>query len=429
MSDVYLNGTRPHVLLLGWRSEAARALMDRGARVTCVGKPQHRKEAQTVAPEMPFLSARHPDNLDDCVGAFTRAGLSREDFDLACTGSEVPMVLAALLNRGASGIALRTAVALRDKAAQKECLLSKGIPTASWTVVDDLDALAVLHASGQDAVLSDFFRGSEVPSATAGVVIKPLAGGGARDTFRVRTASELADARERVSPEMKNGPWLVETFVEGTEYQVDGIVRDGRVRTLTVARYLENLIGVHDGAVVGTIVLRQSDHTRLYADARQLTASALEAIGHANGVFHLELFEQAERLVFGECAGRVSGGVVDLAVQHMFGVDLHEGWARALLALAPTDEMTDPKAVFAEIFLGCPPGTVLAVPSQSDVLVRPGVVDAFIDVAVGDRMPDMSASSGMRAAAAVVQGADEREVERRMYDLVSWFTSQCEVTD
>jgi formate-dependent phosphoribosylglycinamide formyltransferase (GAR transformylase) len=61
---------------------------------------------------------------------------------------------------------------------------------------------------------------------------------------------------------------------------------------------------------VGTVLLEPSGHADLYAQAQDLVSRALAALGHTNGVFHLEAFRQGDRLVFSECAGRTSGGMV-----------------------------------------------------------------------------------------------------------------------
>ncbi|MFF7361829.1 hypothetical protein [Streptomyces sp. NPDC008125] len=67
------------------------------------------------------------------------------------------------------------------------------------------------------------------------------------------------------------------------------------------------------------------------------------------------------------------------------------------------------------------------MPALDEVLERPGVVRARIDVASGRTMPDTTAASHLRAGLAVLRGADDRAVTARMRDLVDWFAANVEV--
>ncbi|MEV7004934.1 hypothetical protein [Streptosporangium sp. NPDC051022] len=398
------------VLLVGWRPASARALARYGCSVTCVVAPKDAAKARASEAVARCVTVPAPENVEDCLAGLARRSLSPADFSRICSGSEFTVTCASVLGGpGRSPISPATAVALRDKFVQKNHVRDAGLPVASCRVVDDLAALE-----------------RDLPDG--GVVVKPLAGAGAKHTFHLCDRDELAKRIAELGPGRTRGLWLVEEYVPGHEYQIDGIVRDGVVTTLAVSRYRQNLIEIHTGGLVSSISLPPAGHPRLYDRALRLAGEALRAIGHSDGVFHLEAFDQPEQLVFGECAGRVSGGMTDRAIQEMFGVDLHDGWARAVLNLpASSDPVRPCRAVYGEVYLPCPPGRLVAMPSASETTERPGVVTVRLNVSVGQYMPDMAVASDIRAGTALVTGADEAEVHERITDLAAWFRASCEV--
>ncbi len=97
------------------------------------------------------------------------------------------------------------AVALRDKYVQKRLIKSAGIPVTEFYTVDLI---------------------TDIKKINKPVIIKPLSGGGARDTFRVDSINKLGELRN-----LKHiGPWLVEDLVSGSELHLDGVIRDGEVK-------------------------------------------------------------------------------------------------------------------------------------------------------------------------------------------------------
>ncbi|WP_217239810.1 acetyl-CoA carboxylase biotin carboxylase subunit family protein, partial [Streptomyces sp. AC555_RSS877] len=228
---------------------------------------------------------------------------------------EFTVVAAAVVGAlgGARALPVPVAIALRDKQKQKNLIRAAGLPTARSATADTAADITdtALKVGGYP------------------IVVKPLAGAGARDTVRLSSANEAATW---ANGQPHTGPWLVEEFITGAEYHVDGVIRNGQLLTCAVSRYLHNLIDVHDGALVGSVCLTPDEHPDLYRTAEHLTTHALAALNHTDGVFHLEAFRQPDNtLIFGECAGRVGGGRIDQVVRHSFGTDLHDHWAAAAL--------------------------------------------------------------------------------------------------
>jgi biotin carboxylase len=383
------------VLVVGARAASLTALRKEGASITCV-VPASSAKAAIAAGAQRTVHVEDITSVEEVVCAASAESMTYGAFDAICSGSEFPLLAAAFAREalGTAGLTGTTALALRDKYTQKALVRRAGIAVANTTIVE---------GEAPDAL--------EFPA-----VVKPIAGGGTAHTYLVE---DLAALSFRVA---SGGRWLVESFVIGQEHQVDGIVRDGKIEFVSVSRYLNNLLGVHDGEQVGAVVLRPHDQSELYASALELCEHALRALGHSNGAFHLEAFLHEGKLTFSECAGRISGGSADVAIRFASGVDMHREWARAVLGLPQHKYATWSTSTFGDVQLTLGPGRILELPEESVIREQPGVRDVLFHVAAGDIMPDSTGASDVRAATVVVEGASEAEVRLRMIALQRWFS-------
>ncbi|MGC0337251.1 ATP-grasp domain-containing protein [Streptomyces sp. SLBN-8D4] len=395
----------PAVLHLGWMYPAIAALIRSGAAVTCAVKPADAPAVRAMGARAVVVS--DPARSTDVLAGLDRAGLAPDVFDVVCSGMEFCLLDAAAVSGDATAIA--RALAMRDKFIQKRAVREAGVRTADC---------AVLEAPGAAAVLPSFPQ-----------VLKPLDGAGARNTFLVADEQDLAAVLRQPVVAATGGPWLLEEYVPGVEFQVDGFVEGGELRLLSISRYVQNLIEVHSGGLVANIVLPPRAHPELYAKVGALAEAAFKALGHHDGIFHLEVFQHAEDgdIVFGECGARVGGGRTDEVIERAFGVRLHDVWAR-LATGRPSGVTGFPGhvdgTVFGGMLLSAQPGLIRAVPSDREVLDRPGVVYSEVTAGPGTVLPDTTEGTHLWAGLAVVSGADEQEVEDRMRRLADWFTAR-----
>ncbi|MEU3887715.1 ATP-grasp domain-containing protein [Streptomyces sp. NPDC029041] len=396
----------PAVLHVGWMSRAVDALVRSGADVTCAVKPADAPAARAMGVRPVVVP--DPARGTDVLAGLARVGLAAGSFDAVCSGLEFCLLDAAAVTGDAA--AVTRALAMRDKFVQKRVVRDAGVRTADCAVLDE--------PGGAAAALPSFPQ-----------VLKPLDGGGARNTFLVADERELAAVLERPEFAAGGGPWLLEEYVPGVEFQVDGFVEGGELRLLSISRYVQNLIEVHSGGLVAHIVLPPRTHPELYAKVGALAETSFKALGHHDGVFHLEVFEHAGdgEIVFGECGARVGGGRTDEVVERAFGVRLHDVWAR--LATGRSSGVSGfpghgDGTVFGGMNLSARPGPIRAVPAAGEVLRRPGVVYAEVTAGPGTVLPDTTEATNLRAGLAVVSGTDEREVEDRMRRLADWFAAQ-----
>ncbi|MBI3049256.1 MAG: ATP-grasp domain-containing protein [Acidobacteria bacterium] len=233
-----------------------------------------------------------------------------------------PVVLAAHLARafGLPGHPPAAASASRNKLLTRRALHAAGLPTPwfeSVPIDGDIDALA---------------RRIRYPA-----VVKPLALSGSRGVMRVdnaadcvsalnrlRTLLEAADVR--VERDAAHHEALVEGFIPGVEYAVEGLLDRGTFRPLAIFDKPDPL----DGPLFEeTIYLTPSSASReIQQRIVAAVAAGAHAIGLHHGPVHAECRIDASTVYVLEIAARPIGGLCSRALrfqQFSVGADLKVG--------------------------------------------------------------------------------------------------------
>lgn len=226
---------------------------------------------------------------------------------------EPGMILAARLREalGVPGMTVAETIPFRDKEEMKRRLDQAGVRTPRHARAGSAEAIR--EAAGRIGFP---------------LIVKPIAGAGSADTYRVDDEEELEAviARVRHVEEVS-----VEEFIDGEEYTFDTICVDGEIKYFNIAWYRPRPLIARTTEWISpqTITLRDVD-APLLAGGRRMGQAVLQALGFRTGFTHMEwyLTHQGEA-VFGEIAARPPGArSVDLM---NFGSDLdvYVGWAEA----------------------------------------------------------------------------------------------------
>jgi hypothetical protein len=190
-------------------------------------------------------------------------------------------------------------------------------------------------------------------------VVKPVDGGGGLGVFLVRNTEEDRHARHRVirTDNYGGGSFtgtLVEEYVAGTEFSVQGVARHGQAHVLSVCEKVVQLEPQPDG-LCG---FREAGHLMLPPAAADsgllaLAQTCLKATGYHDGPFHLDaIVAHTGTLYFVEMGFRLSGGGLVALAERALGVR----WADLALAAhlgdpSPFDAGTPPAggAVFGQL--------------------------------------------------------------------------------
>ncbi|MET8136338.1 MULTISPECIES: ATP-grasp domain-containing protein [unclassified Streptomyces] len=270
------------------------------------------------------------------------------------------------------------ALATRDKRVTKTLAALAGLPVARWYSIPDL---------------TDAPDPAEIEEAVGfPLVLKPAGGWGTLSTVKVEGRSELADvlADYATETELVSRQAIVEEFIDGEEFHVDAVWRDGEPWMFHISRYFSpRLRAWARHTPHGSVLLAEQDHPVLYDQVRQLHVQLNKALGLERGATHLEVFQEhgSGRLLVSEIASRVGGANVSDVVAARQGVHggvvaLHELLDGDLAALAFTD------GAFASVGCLClvpeRSGTIAALPSREALLLHPNVVDAAVYRKAGD---------------------------------------------
>ena len=224
------------------------------------------------------------------------------------------VVLAARIREhlGLPGMSVEQATWFRDKEAMKRVLDAAGIRTPR-------------HTSASNA--------AEIWAAAERIgyplIVKPIAGAGSADTYRVDSAEQLA----QVQPMIGHVPLVsVEEFIDGEEFTYDTVCGRGEILFENVCWYLPRPLQQrsHEWISPVTMVLSDLADPRL-ADGIAMGRAVIAALGFTDGFTHMEWYRKADgEVVFGEIGARPPGArTVDL-MNYATDGDLFATWAQAI---------------------------------------------------------------------------------------------------
>lgn len=225
-------------------------------------------------------------------------------------------------------------------------------------------------------------------------VLKPASGWGTTSTLRVGSRTELMAALEAFAfePGIAAHQLIAEEFIEGEEYHVDAVWRDGRPWIFFVSRYFVPRLEVDThGGLNGSVLLRQEDEPELYRRMLDFHRRYNEVVGFNRGVTHLELFESRStgELVFSEIASRLAGANIVEVIGAACGQDERTVWAHELLDGDLTELELDAGQAHSVGWLNLAPsrsGTIRALPDRDELLAHPNVLSVSMRASVGDEV-------------------------------------------
>jgi len=262
---------------------------------------------------------------------------------------------------GIPGMMPEVAENFRDKARMKNVLREARVPCARHQLV------------GTPSDAHRFLEETGFP-----IVVKPPAGAGARNTFRIDDPQALEEYLHHFPP-APNAPALFEEFIVGEEHSFDSVVVGGQLRWHSVSRYRPTPLEVLRNPWIQWCVLlpREIDGPE-FDGIRDAGARALAALGMQDGLSHMEWFRRKDGSVaVSEVAARPPGAQFVTLISYAHDHDFYRSWAR----LAALGEFVVParKYAVAAVFLrGQGKGRVKAIHGldQAQREVGPVVVES-----------------------------------------------------
>jgi biotin carboxylase len=226
-----------------------------------------------------------------------------------------PLVLLAAKLRetfGVPGMSLDTVRGFRDKQIMKERVAAAGLRVPhSRRVRSGLEARAAADEIGFP------------------LIVKPIAGAGSADTYRVDDEAEL----ERILQLTQHVPEVsVEEFVDGEEFTYDTVCIDGVPVFENVAQYLPRPLDARSHEWISPIIVtvRDLEQAKIQKGIT-LGRGVLEALNMGTGFTHMEWYHKPNgEVVFGEIGCRPGGAHLVDQMNYTCDIDLFREWARAV---------------------------------------------------------------------------------------------------
>ena len=213
---------------------------------------------------------------------------------------------------GVPGLTVEQAHRFRDKEAMKVAIDAAGIRTPRHISVDTV-------AGCWDAALEIGFP----------VILKPIAGAGSSDTYRVNNEDEMRMAL----PLLRHVNTVsVEEFVDGEEYTYDTITVGGKISYFNVAWYRPRPLIARSNEWISpqVIALRDVDQANL-VDGIKMGQQVIDALGLDTGFTHMEWYRKADgEVVFGEIGARPPGAHQVDQMKYACDFDVFRAWGQAI---------------------------------------------------------------------------------------------------
>ena len=161
------------------------------------------------------------------------------------------------------------------------------------------------------------------------VIVKPIAGAGSADTYRVDTAEQLQHVLKLVRHVKEVS---CEEFVDGREFTYDTVCVGGKPQYENVAEYLPRPLIARSNEWISPIIITVKDLQQSHIQQGiQLGRGVLKALNMGDGFTHMEWYLTPKgEVVFGEIGCRPGGAHLVDQMNFTSDIDLFREWARAV---------------------------------------------------------------------------------------------------
>ncbi len=303
---------------------------------------------------------------------------------------------------GLPGHGLEAALNASDKVRMRARFAEKGIPSPRYVGI----RAGELQAAGQT-----------VSEAEIGfpLVVKPADNMGARGCRLVAEPGDLGDAIGDSIRYSRSGTAIVEEYMDGPEFSIEGLVFDGEF----------HLTGLADRHIFFPPYFIEMGHTipSSYsgADAEPIIdvfRRGVKALGLSHGAVKGDIKLTSRGAMVGEIAGRLSGGYMSgWTFPYSSGIDLTSAALDLAVGSRPEALVPSRCSVSAERAWISAPGTVAEVIGLEAARGMPNIEHVFPRSAPGDQVN--FPRNNVEKCGNVIAVADSREVSIRAAEAVA----------
>ena len=304
---------------------------------------------------------------------------------------------------GLRGHTLEAALNATDKVRMRECFRKADVPSPAFIELTAADLAAPadrLEARGN-------VRYSDLGAATADtlerrlgelagrfpLVVKPVDNMGARGCSLVKNLSELRKAAATALQYSRSGRAIVEEYIEGSEFSIEGLIFGGRL-------YITALADRHIFFPPYFIEMGHTIPSECTQDIADEVISVFErgvhALGLTDGAVKGDILVRNGKAFVGEIAARLSGGYMSgWTVPYSCGLDITAAALTLALGGSPRLHTCGKDSFVIPLKQNCPfvsaerawisiPGQVASVSGLEAARAAPFVKDVFPRAGAGD---------------------------------------------
>jgi len=291
-----------------------RGLAEVGAEVYGVGDSPREALPDVVRPYLhDYLQVPRILAEDDVMNRVTE-WMRGKSVDRVVSNWEPTVILAARLRErwGMPGMSVDAVRGFRDKQLMKERVRAAGLRVPkSRRVKSEAEMRAAAEEIGYPLVL------------------KPIAGAGSADTYRVNDAKEL----DETIPKMRGVTEAsCEEYIRGEEFTFDTVCIGGKPAFENVAAYLPKPLEARSEEWISPVIITVRDLAqKKLAPGLELGRKVLSALGMGDGFTHMEWFlTPSGEAIFGEIGCRPGGAHLVDQMNYTCDIDLFREWARVV---------------------------------------------------------------------------------------------------
>ncbi|MBS3912915.1 MAG: ATP-grasp domain-containing protein [Bacteroidetes bacterium] len=287
---------------------------------------------------------------------------------------------------GLKGISEEAAMASCDKGIMRNTWKKAGIPVPDYFVFSNLQELK---------------NGIKITGFPC--VVKPTySGGGGRGISVLKNENDVEWAYDFAKPYVKNGRFICESFVEGTELTIESVSVNGEVHILAISdKYKPDL---------RTRVATSLNYPAALSEAqenlvRETVKKAVASLGIHTGMAHTEAIMKGMELKLVETGARGGGShIFPLIIEAVSGINAPAIMAQLLTGEEPNLQNIQKRGCVYRFF-NPGPGILRSVQHMDEVRQWPGVLEIGMLKKPGEEVGNLK-NSFERAGHLVTSGED-----------------------
>lgn len=238
------------------------------------------------------------------------------------------------------------------------------------------------------------------------VILKPAMNWGSRGVSRIATPEELPWAIDYARENCRDGEFIVEQCVSGTEMTIEGLVKSGEAQVLA---WSDKEPQVHPKYCVAMALNYPARFVEWQLQqATEVISRATRALGLEDSAFHCECMVNDAGVFLLEMGGRPGGGhIFGQIVEASSGICMPQALALLLFGEDPDIHPKYQRGACYKFFAP-PPGVFREVSGVADAVHLPGILDFGFQMKPGTIVSAIAGDAD-RPGYAVATGATREE--------------------